>query len=83
MLAAFCSHHTPWSLSKQELLDAIGLGTERTSGLRVLPAGKMKLKEQSRPCVSKFTTRTLAVTDVFDSGRNDGPLRPGRRVGFR
>ena len=30
-----------------------------------------------------FTTRTPAVTDVFDSGRNDGALRPGRRVGFR
>ena len=30
-----------------------------------------------------FTTRTAAVTDVFDSGRNVGALRPGRRVGFR
>ena len=29
------------------------------------------------------TTRTPAVTDVFDSGRNVGALRPGRRVGFR
>ena len=30
-----------------------------------------------------FTTRTPAVTDVLGSGRNDGALRPGRRVGFR
>ena len=30
-----------------------------------------------------ITTRTAAVPDVFDSGRNDGALRPGRRVGFR
>ena len=30
-----------------------------------------------------FTTRTPAVTDVFDSGRNVGALRPGHRVGFR
>ena len=30
-----------------------------------------------------FTTRTPAVPDVFDSGRNVGALRPGRRVGFR
>ena len=30
-----------------------------------------------------FTTRTAAVTDVFDSGRNVGALRPGRCVGFR
>ena len=29
-----------------------------------------------------FTTRTPAVTDVFDSGRNEGALRPARRVGF-
>ena len=33
--------------------------------------------------ISHFTTRTPAVTDVFDSGRNVGALRPGRRVGFR
>ena len=33
--------------------------------------------------VCSFTTRTPAVTDVFDSGRNEGALRPGRRVGFR
>ena len=30
-----------------------------------------------------FTTRPPAVTDVFDSGRNVGALRPGRHVGFR
>ena len=30
-----------------------------------------------------FTTRPPAVPDVFDSGRNDGALRPARRVGFR
>ena len=30
-----------------------------------------------------LTTRTPAVTDVLGSGRNDGALRPGRRVGFR
>ena len=30
-----------------------------------------------------FTTRPPAVTDVLGSGRNDGALRPGRRVGFR
>ena len=30
-----------------------------------------------------FTTRPPAVTDVFDSGRNVGALRPGRRVSFR
>ena len=30
-----------------------------------------------------FTTRPPAVMDVFDSGRNDGALRPGRRVAFR
>ena len=30
-----------------------------------------------------FTTRTAAVPDVFDSGRNVGALRPGRCVGFR
>ena len=30
-----------------------------------------------------FTTRQPAVTDVFDSGRNVGALRPARRVGFR
>ena len=32
-----------------------------------------------------ITTRPPAVTDhdVFDSGRNVGALRPGRRVGFR
>ena len=30
-----------------------------------------------------FTTRTPAVPDVFDSGRNVGALRPVRRVGFR
>ena len=33
--------------------------------------------------VSMFTTRPPAVTDVFESGRNVGALRPGRRVGFR
>ena len=32
---------------------------------------------------SHFTTRTPAVPDVFDSGRNGGALRPGRRVCFR
>ena len=30
-----------------------------------------------------FTTRPPAVPDVLVSGRNDGALRPGRRVGFR
>ena len=30
-----------------------------------------------------FTTRTPAVTDVFESGRNVGALRPARHVGFR
>ena len=30
-----------------------------------------------------FTTHPSAVPDVFDSGRNVGALRPGRRVGFR
>ena len=30
-----------------------------------------------------FTTRTAAVTDVFDSGRNVAALRPVRSVGFR
>ena len=30
-----------------------------------------------------ITTLTPAVPDVFDSGRNVGALRPGRRVGFR
>ena len=30
-----------------------------------------------------FTTCLPAVPDVFDSGRNVGALRPGRRVGFR
>ena len=30
-----------------------------------------------------FTTRTPAVTDVFESGRNVGALCPARRVGFR
>ena len=33
--------------------------------------------------VPYVTTRPPAVTDVFDSGRNDGALRPGRRVGFQ
>ena len=33
--------------------------------------------------VKTITTRPPAVTDVFDSGRNVGALRPGRRVGFR
>ena len=30
-----------------------------------------------------ITTRTAAVTDVFESGRNVGALCPVRRVGFR
>ena len=30
-----------------------------------------------------ITTHSPAVTDVFESGRNVGALRPGRRVGFR
>ena len=30
-----------------------------------------------------ITTHTPAVTDVFDSGRNVGALRPARHVGFR
>ena len=34
-------------------------------------------------CGHSFTTRPLAVPDVLVSGRNDGALRPGRRVGFR
>ena len=34
-------------------------------------------------CGLSFTTRTPTVPDVFDSGRNDGALRPGRRVPFR
>ena len=29
-----------------------------------------------------ITTRTAAVPDVFDSGRNVGALGPGRRVRF-
>ena len=36
-----------------------------------------------RFCVYCITTRTPAVPDVFESGRNGGPLCPGRRVGFR
>ena len=36
-----------------------------------------------RPFIRFFTTRPLAVPDVFDSGRNVGALRPGRRVHFR
>ena len=36
------------------------------------------------PCIKRtFTTHPPAVTDVFDSGRNVGALRPGRRGGFR
>ena len=34
-------------------------------------------------CMYVFTTRPPAVTDVFESGRNVGALRPGRRVRFR
>ena len=41
------------------------------------------LKECEHPYISIFTTQMPAVTDVFDSGRNVGALRPGRRVGFR
>ena len=37
----------------------------------------------SQMSVIYFTTRTPAVTDVFESGRNVGALRPGRCVGFR
>ena len=36
-----------------------------------------------RRCVHPFTTRTPAVTDVFECGRNVGALRHGRRVGFQ
>ena len=32
---------------------------------------------------TSVTTRLPAVPDVFDSGRNVGALRQGRRVGFR
>ena len=44
----------------------------------LLPDPHCSLKE-----FQTFTTRTAAVTDVLVSGRNDGALRPGRRVGFR
>ena len=33
--------------------------------------------------VHTVTTHSPTVPDVFDSGRNVGPLRPGRRVYFR
>ena len=54
---------------KQELLVAIGLGTDRTSGLRVLPAGKMKLKEQSRPYVSKLTSTDVRLATKLGRGQ--------------
>ena len=40
-------------------------------------------KMPCRPVEFKVTTRTAAVMDVFDSGRNVGALRPARRLGFR
>ena len=39
--------------------------------------------KESTGVITSFTTRTAAVTDVLGSGRNDGALRPGRRVRFR
>ena len=41
------------------------------------------LKQGSAIHYIRFTTRPPAITDVFDSGRNVGALRPGRRVYFR
>ena len=34
-------------------------------------------------CDMSVTTRPPAITGILGSGRNVGPLRPGRRVGFR
>ena len=44
-------------------------------------------KERECACwllaITCVTTHTPAVTDVLESGRNVGALRPGRHVGFQ
>ena len=48
-----------------------------------LSTSVMAHTHQQRDPSDLFTTLTPAVPDILGSGRNGGPLRPGRRVGFR
>ena len=51
------------------------------NAIHVLPVRNNRVRTDE--VTDTITTRPPAVTDVLGSGRNDGALRPARRVGFR
>ena len=77
-LGAFCHSQIKYKINQAPSLKQ---GAEGTYLLAVQWPRSSLPRPGCLSCI--FTTRTAAVTDVFESGRNDGALRPGRHVGFR